>query len=102
MLDFGCGSGTFTERIVGGGQWAVGSEEEGRGAGGGFGALSRDRLRLTLVEPVEAVRREAVERMAPFSAAPLVDSATLPADAGGGFGGLVIRGHIYPRSLTGG
>jgi SAM-dependent methyltransferase len=75
MLDFGCGSGTFTERLLRLAGWPA------------------DRLRLTLVEPVEAVRREAVERMAPISAAPIVDSATLPADTAGGFD-LVLANHV--------
>jgi SAM-dependent methyltransferase len=82
MLDFGCGSGTFTERLlrelVSRGQWA---------------GDSREWLRLTLVEPVESVRREAVERLAGFSGAPIVDSATLPADAAGGFE-FVLANHV--------
>ncbi|MBA3482682.1 MAG: methyltransferase domain-containing protein [Pirellulales bacterium] len=75
MLDFGCGSGTFTERLLRLAGWPAG------------------RLRLTLVEPVESVRREAVERLAGFSAAPIVDSATLPTDATRGFE-FVLANHV--------
>jgi SAM-dependent methyltransferase len=75
MLDFGCGSGTFTERLLRLAGWPA------------------DRLKLTLVEPVEAVRRAARMRLAGFSAAPLVDSATLPADAAGGFD-FVLASHV--------
>lgn len=93
MLDFGCGSGTFTERLLrgnaeGGMRNVEGEEQEGWGR-----AVDRERLRLTLVEPVEAVRREARERLARFSAAPLVDSATLPAGAAGGFD-FVLANHV--------
>src|SRR5262245_39681455 len=46
MLDFGCGSGTFTARFLQQTGWPP------------------KRLRLTLVEPVESARRQAVARLA--------------------------------------
>jgi trans-aconitate 2-methyltransferase len=61
MLDFGCGSGTFTARFLKRVGW------------------SPERLRLTLVEPVASARRQAVERLAGFTAVPAAESATLPA-----------------------
>lgn len=60
MLDFGCGSGTFTLRLLEHMQWRP------------------ERLRLTLVEPVETARRAAVERVRQFSAVPVTAIATLP------------------------
>src|SRR5262245_41584533 len=59
LLDFGCGSGTFTARFLDQAGWP------------------RGRLRLTLVEPVESARRQAVARTAGYSDHPAVDSATL-------------------------
>ena len=52
MLDFGCGSGTFTARFLKQAGWPP------------------ERLRLTLVEPVESARRQAVARLAGFTEAP--------------------------------
>jgi trans-aconitate 2-methyltransferase len=75
MLDFGCGSGTFTERLL------------------RMAAWSPERLQLTLVEPAEAVRREAVERLAAFSTALVVDAAGMPADAAEGFE-FVLANHV--------
>jgi len=75
MLDFGSGSGTFTERLLRLAAWPA------------------ERLRLTLVEPVESVRREAWARLTGFSTARLVDSATLPADSAGGFD-FVLANHV--------
>src|SRR5262245_55459753 len=53
MLDFGCGSGAFTARFLEQAGWPPG------------------RLRLTLVEPVEAARRQAVARLGRFTESPI-------------------------------
>src|SRR5262245_54817236 len=63
LLDFGCGSGTFTARFLQQAGWP------------------RARLRLTLVEPVESVRRQAVARLSGYTEHPVVDAATLPGGA---------------------
>jgi trans-aconitate 2-methyltransferase len=60
MLDFGCGDGDFTERLLRQAGWLPGQ------------------LRLVLVEPVEAARRQAAARLARFSAQPIVDWVALP------------------------
>lgn len=65
MLDFGCGSGTFTERLLSLASWPA----EG--------------LRLSLVEPAELLRNRAVERLAKFTRHPLDAAATLPAGVEG-------------------
>src|SRR5581483_5230206 len=56
LLDFGCGSGTFTEQFL------------------RLAAWPPARLRLTLVEPVEAVRRQAVARLAAYTDHPVADA----------------------------
>ncbi|MCH9733208.1 MAG: methyltransferase [Actinomycetia bacterium] len=60
MLDFGCGSGTFTERFLENTDW------------------SPQQLRLTLVEPAASARRQAANRLARYTAAPIVESSALP------------------------
>ena len=76
MLDFGCGSGTFTARFLDEAGWPP------------------ERLRLTLVEPVEAARRQAVARLAGFTEAPAADSAALPAGLAGNFD-IVLANHVF-------
>ncbi|QDT74904.1 class I SAM-dependent methyltransferase [Lacipirellula limnantheis] len=76
MLDFGCGTGTFTERFLDELGWAP------------------ERVALTLVEPVDAVRRQAVERLASRSGTPIVESATLPAEGAGPFD-LILANHVF-------
>lgn len=76
MLDFGCGTGTFTERFL---------DELGWPA---------ERVALTLVEPVDSVRRQAVERLASRSGAPIVKAATLPAAGAGPFD-LILANHVF-------
>ena len=76
MLDFGCGSGTFTARFLKTAGWPP------------------ERLRLTLVEPVESARRLAVTRLAGFTEAPAAESATLPAGLGGSFD-IVLANHVF-------
>lgn len=75
MLDFGCGTGTLTARLLGLTGWAPA------------------RLRLTLVEPVEAARRQAVARLAGRTEHPVVDSAALPEGTAGGFE-VVLANHV--------
>jgi trans-aconitate 2-methyltransferase len=62
LLDYGCGSGTFTARFLQKANWTPA------------------RLQLTLVEPVESARRQAVARLAGYSEHPVVDSTTLTYD----------------------
>lgn len=76
MLDFGCGTGTFTARFL---------DELGWPA---------ERVALTLVEPVESVRRQAVERLASRSGAPIAESATLPTAGAGPFD-LILANHVF-------
>lgn len=75
LLDFGCGSGTFTARFLDQAGWP------------------RTRLRLTLVEPVEAARRQAVVRTAGYSDHPAVDAATLPGGTTSRFE-VVLANHV--------
>ena len=76
MLDFGCGTGSFTARFLKLAGWPP------------------DRLRITLVEPVESARRQAVARLAGFAATPAVESATLPALSVAGFD-IVLANHVF-------
>jgi SAM-dependent methyltransferase len=82
LFDFGCGSGTFTARFLQQANWPAA------------------RLQLTLVEPVESTRRQAVARLAPFSGHPIADSATLPEGTNGRFD-VVLSNHVlyYVRDL---
>jgi len=59
LLDFGCGSGTFTARFVEQAGWPP------------------EQLRLTLVEPADSQRSQAVARLARFTATPAVESSAL-------------------------
>jgi SAM-dependent methyltransferase len=76
MLDFGCGTGGFTVRFL---------DEVG---------WKPDRVALTLVEPVDTVRRQAVARLARRTAGPLVDAKTLPDGDGGRFD-LILANHVF-------
>lgn len=60
LLDFGCGPGRFTERVIDRLGWTPAQ------------------LQITLVEPVEDYRRQAVERLGPRSGAPVAASPELP------------------------
>jgi SAM-dependent methyltransferase len=75
LLDFGCGSGGFTARLLRQAGWPPA------------------RLRLTLVEPVEAARRQAVARLAGWTEHPVVDWAALPCGAVAGFD-VVLANHV--------
>jgi SAM-dependent methyltransferase len=76
FLDFGCGSGTFTARFLEHTGWPP------------------ERLRLTLVEPAESVRREAVVRLARFTASPLVASSALPIALDNRFD-VALANHVF-------
>lgn len=76
MLDFGCGSGTFTERLLKQVSWPP------------------ERLELTLLEPVEAARRQAVSRLAGFTQRPVTELATLPVGLSERFD-FVIANHVF-------
>ena len=76
MLDYGCGTGTFTARFL---------DELG---------WPSERLALTLVEPVDAVRRQAVERLASRSGTPIVESAALPGEGAGPFD-VILANHVF-------
>jgi SAM-dependent methyltransferase len=76
MLDFGCGSGTFTARFLEQTDWPP------------------ERLRLRLVEPAESVRRQAVTRLTPFTTSPIAESSTLPGTLAGGFD-IVLANHVF-------
>lgn len=76
MLDFGCGSGTFTVRFLEHTGWPP------------------ERLRLTLIEPAESVRREAVARLTRFTASPLTESSALPVTVTGSFD-IVLANHVF-------
>ena len=76
LLDFGCGSGSFTARFLRQTGWPPA------------------RLWLTLVEPVEAARREAVARLAGTTEHPVVDAAALPGEAVACFE-VVLANHVF-------
>jgi SAM-dependent methyltransferase len=77
MLDFGCGSGAFTTRLLGQLAWP------------------RRQLQLTLVEPAEAVRRQAAPRLAAFTSSPIAEFAALPPDGRGRFDVIVANHCLY-------
>jgi trans-aconitate 2-methyltransferase len=77
LLDFGCGSGTFTTRFLDRADWPQG------------------RLRLTLVEPVESARRQAVARTVGYGDHPAVDSATLAGGTTSNFEVVLANHSLY-------
>jgi SAM-dependent methyltransferase len=74
-LDFGCGSGAFTLRFLRQAGWPS------------------SRLRLTLVEPVNAARRQAVARLATYSDHPIVELPALPSGTKDSFD-VVLANHV--------
>jgi SAM-dependent methyltransferase len=76
MLDFGCGSGSFTVRFLKQSCWPP------------------ERLKLTLVEPVESIRALVVERSQGFTSTAISDSATLPEGLFNCFD-LVLANHVF-------
>jgi trans-aconitate 2-methyltransferase len=75
MLDFGCGTGTFTARLLAQTGWPP------------------ERLQLTLVEPQESRRSQAAARLAQFTHASLHESASLPDGLAGRFN-VVLANHV--------
>ena len=76
MLDFGCGSGNFTARLLKQVSWPP------------------EWLELSLLEPVEAARRQAVSRVAGFTQRPVTELATLPVDLSERFD-IVVANHVF-------
>ena len=76
MLDFGCGTGSFTERLLKHTGWPPA------------------RLQLTLVEPVETARRQAVARLAGSTEHAVVDSGSMPSGLAGRFD-VVLANHVF-------
>src|SRR5262245_4096801 len=75
FLDFGCGSGSFTAQLLDQTGWPP------------------TRLRLTLVEPVESSRQQAVVRLARHTEHPVADSAALPRNVRATFD-VVLANHV--------
>jgi trans-aconitate 2-methyltransferase len=75
LLDFGSGSGSFTVRFLQRAGWPP------------------ERMRLTLVEPVQASRRQAVTALAGYTRHPVVDMAKLPDGTAGVFD-FVLANHV--------
>ncbi|MGH3564009.1 MAG: class I SAM-dependent methyltransferase [Mycobacterium sp.] len=84
LLDFGCGSGTFTARFLEAVDWPP------------------ERLRLMLVDPAESLRREAVVRLADFTDSRPVESSALPMGLDRRFD-IVLANHVlyYVPDLRG-
>lgn len=84
MLDFGCGDGEFTSRLLSRVAWPV------------------ERFRLSLVEPVEAARLAAAERLARFTGGAVSAAPALPDADGAGFD-FVLANHClyYVNDLRG-
>lgn len=78
LLDFGCGTGDFTRRLLAALAWPP------------------EVLALTLIEPVEPQRTLAVQRLAEFGRRPLVGLAELPNPAGTGSQAfdVIIANHV--------
>lgn len=75
MLDFGCGTGSFSAQLLDLMDWAP------------------ERLKLTLVEPVETARAKAVTRLAEYTSSPIVDFASLHGGCDGSFD-VVLSNHV--------
>jgi SAM-dependent methyltransferase len=75
LLDFGCGAGDFTGRFLAELDWP------------------RDRLDLTLVEPVESQREAAVARLSSFTDAPIAHAPALPQEPEPPFD-LILSNHV--------
>jgi len=77
MLDFGCGSGSFTARLLREAKWPA------------------ERLRLTLVEPAELARRQAVGQLAGYTSTPIADSSAVPAGSTASFDIVLANHSLY-------
>ena len=84
FLDFGCGTGTFTARFLERAAWP------------------KDKLEISLVEPVEDQRRRAAADLARFTDRPITHWSSLPGDRVGCFD-LVVTNFVVPyvRDLMG-
>lgn len=76
MLDFGSGSGRFTCQFL------------------GLAGLPSDRLRLSLVEPDEEYRQQAIEQLQPFTVHPVQTWPALPPHSDACFD-LVLANHVF-------
>jgi trans-aconitate methyltransferase len=76
MLDFGCGSGSFTERLLAQAGWLP------------------ERLQLTLVEPVESARWQAASRLVGYTDSCVAEFASLPAGREGSFD-IILANHVF-------
>ena len=76
MLDFGCGAGDFTDRLLERIRW------------------SPDRLQLTLVEPVANQRCQASERLKRFTTSPIEQGPELRATDVEGFD-IILANHVF-------
>ena len=76
FLDFGCGSGNFTSRLLTQAQWPP------------------QRLRLTLVEPVVSARQQAASRLADFVESPVTQFEELAAGLTASFE-IIIANHVF-------
>jgi trans-aconitate 2-methyltransferase len=76
VLDFGCGPGTFTARLLDRLGWG------------------RDRVQLALVEPVDDYRRQAVERLQGRVDHPIDAWPALPDDPGRAFD-VIVSNHVF-------
>ena len=77
ILDFGCGDGRFTQKLLD----AVG--------------LAPARLALSLVEPVDDLREEAAARLAPLAGDVAAAGALEPGAAGAGFDLILANHSLY-------
>jgi trans-aconitate methyltransferase len=77
LLDFGGGTGTFTARLLAAVGWPPA------------------RSRLTLVEPGDALRQQAVARLAGMTGHPIADAAALPDGTAGGFDVVLANHSLY-------
>jgi len=84
MLDFGCGTGSFTERLL------------------RLLQIPPQRLELALVEPVSASHQQAAERLASFSRSTIKHASALEAIAKREFD-LIVSNHVlyYVPDLAG-
>jgi trans-aconitate 2-methyltransferase len=76
MLDFGCGSGTFTMRLL----QQVGWRPE--------------TVELALVEPVDSVRRQATDRLSAFTDVSILESSAMPDGLVKCFD-IVLANHVF-------
>jgi trans-aconitate methyltransferase len=76
MLDFGCGTGAFTARFLERTGWP------------------RERLQLTLIEPVASARSQAASHLASFTSCPVADWPSLPSGLTACFD-VILANHVF-------